>query len=72
MRVFYTDKLSYLIRGMGYGGYTSIDITLNALKKSRPMQELLETKRLRLPTEEESEKYRKIIKEYFEENADMA
>ena len=31
------------------------------------MQELLEAKRLRLPTEEESEKYRKIIKEYFEE-----
>ncbi|MCR4648259.1 MAG: hypothetical protein K5776_04190 [Lachnospiraceae bacterium] len=71
VRVFYTDKLTYLIRGMGYGGYTSIDITINALKNSRPMQELLEAKRLRLPTEEESEKYRQIIKEYFEENADI-
>lgn len=71
VRVFYTDKLSYLIRGMGYGGYTSIDIKLNALKDSPTIQELLDSKRLRLPTEEESEKYRKIIKEYFEENADI-
>lgn len=71
VRVFYTDKLSYLIRGMGYGGHTSIDIKLNALKDSPTIQELLDSKRLRLPTEEESEKYKKIIKEYFEENADI-
>ena len=35
------------------------------------MQELLDANRLRLPTEKESEKYRQIIKEYFEENADI-
>lgn len=69
VRVFYTDKLSYLIRGMGYGGYTSIDITINALRDSRPMQELLDANRLRLPNEEETEKYRKIINDYCIENA---
>ncbi|MBR1441060.1 MAG: hypothetical protein IJ589_07545 [Lachnospiraceae bacterium] len=68
--VYYTDRVCDIKRGTAFGSF--LFIRVNALNDSRSMQELLEAKRLRLPTEEESEKYRKIIKEYFEENADMA